>query len=261
MNTRVPVFRTALALVLAAALAGCAKDPLRNLSDEAARKQAIETLLGNQEARADLVARLVGAPADRAVVLERLLADDSAKADLAAKLVADDRGKAIVVGAVVADDKQAKTFIRMLMTTGAMGASLTQRQADALGQGEAYAYGNRRRSMFDLKHLGTVVDEWARNHEGRYPKCASFDDVAGCLTKSLPKDTLASLRAIDAWGAPYQYRTNQEGTEYVLVSYATDGMYDGLGKVGPTDGLDCDIVFSNGQFVQWPGSFRPEDVK
>jgi len=261
---RVPARRMAPALLIAATLAatsaGCAKNPLEQLGDDAVRKQVVDAVLANKAARQEITTTLLAAPADRGAIVDRLLADDAAKSDLARRILADDRGKALVVKEVTADDTSAKTFIRMLMTTGVMGTSLSQRQADALGYGEAYAFGNRRRTMSDLKRLGAVIDTWARSHEGHYPPCTRLDEVKGCLMGKLPPEAVASLRTADAWGAPFEYYSDREGSEYVLVSLATDGMSDGLGKVGPTEALDCDIVFSNGNFVQWPGALRLEDI-
>lgn len=261
---RVPARGAVPALLVAAAvavtLAGCAKNPLEQLSDDAVRKQVVDAVLANQAGRQEITTILLTTPADRGAIVDRLLGDDVAKTEMARKILADDRGKALVVKEVTADDASTKTFIRMLMTTGVMGTSLSQRQADALGYGEAYAFGNRRRTMSDLKRLGAVVDTWARSHEGHYPPCTRLDEVKGCLMGKLPPDAVASLRTADAWGAPFEYYSDREGSEYVLVSLATDGMSDGLGKVGPTEALDCDIVFSNGQFVQWPGALRLEDI-
>jgi len=251
---------TVLPLACALALAGCAKNPLEHLADDATRGQVIEAVLGNPTAHAALIDRLVGTPTDRAAIQAKLLADESMKAELAKTLVADDRSRALVVNAVVADDQGAKTFIRMLMTTGAMGASLSQKQADALGYGEAYTFGNRRRTMSDMKKIGAALDAWGRDHEGKFPSCSGLGDLSGCLSKTMPAAALASARGSDAWGSPFKYGTNRESTEYVLVSYATDSLPDGLGKVGPTDAIDCDIVFSNGHFIQWPGALRLQDI-
>ena len=77
----------------------------------------------------------------------------------------------------------------------------------------------------------------------------------------MPPGSLQALRLIDAWGRPVQYRSDREGSQYILVSHATDGQYDGLGKVGPTQSFDCDIVFSNGDFIQWPGSIRKTEIR
>lgn len=250
----------AAALTGAVALSACAKNPLQNLGDDATRGQVIEAVLGNPTAHAAIVERLLGAPPDRNAIIGKLLADDASKTEIAKQILADDRGRAIVANAVVADEAGAKTFIRMLMTTGVMGASLSQKQADALGYGEAYTFGNRRRTMADMKKIGAVIDSWARDHAGKYPACSGLSDLKTCLGKTMPVESLAAAHPADAWGAPYQYGTNREATEYVLLSFATDGLSDGLGKVGPTDSIDCDIVFSNGRFVQWPGSLRLQDI-
>lgn len=251
----------ALGLCMALALPGCAKDPAEQLADAAVRHQVIDALVHDPAMRGEVIERLFAAPPDKSAVVERLYKDEAGLGDLVAKILADDRGRALVVSKVTDDDAGAKTFIRMLMLTGVMGASLTQQQAGMLGMGEAYAYGNRRRTMSDLKQFGRVVDEAARAAAGAAPDCADLLPVATCLVKKLPADRVAELRLSDAWGRPFQYRSYRDGSGYALVSFATDGFYDGLGTVGPTESLDCDIVFSNGDFVQWPGSMRKEEVQ
>jgi hypothetical protein len=241
-------------------LAGCAKDPAQQLSDPAVRSKVVETLTADPTMRQELVDRLVGAPATRGEILDRVLKDENSAGDLVQRILAADRGKALVVSKVTADAGGAKSFIKMLMLTGVMGTVITQKQADAYGLGEAYAYGNRKRTMTDLKRIGAVIDTWSRTHEGHYPECYDFADLSTCLARRLPAKSLDGLPPRDAWGGLFQYRTDREGTEYTLLSYATDGRWDGLGKVGPTDGFDCDIVFSNAGFIQWPGSIRREDI-
>lgn len=266
----VPVFRavrpaaalgTALPLVLALTACGVL-DPVKKVSeDPAVRAKAIEALVSDQGRRGEVIERLVAQPADRQAVVDRLLKDEGLRGTLVERILSDDRGKALVAGKVAADDAGAKTFIRMLMTTGVMGASLSQKQADALGYGDAYSYGNRRRTMADLKHLGKVVDTWAQSHGGAHPPCTTISDVRSCFGKTLPADQTAGLRFNDAWGAPYMYWTDKEGKEYLLISYASDGIWDGAGRTGPTDDVNCDIVFSNGDFAQWPGSFRKDEIQ
>jgi hypothetical protein len=243
-------------------LVGCGMlDPVKKVSDNAeVRAQVIESLVGDPGRRTEVINRLMAQPADRKALLDRLLGDEDAKGAIISNILADDRGKALVAGKVAADDAGAKTFIRMLMTTGVMGSSLTQTQADALGYGDAYSYGTRRRTMGDLKRLGHTVDSWAKDHSGAYPVCNGLDDVRHCLRQSIG-EPMASLRLDDAWGKPLMYWSDKEGKEYLLISYATDGIWDGAGRTGPTDGLDCDIVFSNGDFAQWPGSFRKDEIQ
>jgi len=253
--------RIVLVLLAAAALAlpACTK-PASYVAEDAKRKEVIEALISNTSYRQEVIDRLVGPPIDRVAVIDRILKDEGAAGDLVGRILHDDRGRALVASKVAADTG-AKTFIRMLMLTGVMGDSMTQKQADALGLGEPFAFGNERRTMFDLKEIGRRIEQVARQKEGHYPVCADFGDLKTCLEKKLPAGTLDSVRLIDSWGHPFQYHTDAEGRQYVLVSYATDGQYDGLGKVGPTQSFDCDIVFSNGDFVQWPGWIRKNDIK
>ena len=41
------------------------------------------------------------------------------------------------------------------------------------------------------------------------------------------------------------------GLTYTLISYGKDGIPGPL-TGGPTSSYDCDIVYANGQFFQWP---------
>lgn len=251
---------TLLAAVALLPLLGCAKDARKQVEDSAFRKDVIEALVTDPARRQEVIDRLVGTPTDRPAVIDRILKDDGAAGDLVGTILKDDRGKALVVSKITADDTGAKTFIRMLMLTGAMGASMTQQQSEMLGMGEAFSYGNRRRTISDLRKFGQVVEEWSKK-EGHYPECHDLSAVTSCLLKKLQPDSVAGLRLDDAWGRPFQYRLFSDGSGYALLSYATDGLYDGLGNVGPTLSVDCDIVFSNGDFVQWPGSLRKDELR
>ena len=256
----------AVGALIAAALVlpACFKKPAALVADDAKRKEIIEALVSNPAMRAEVLDRLIGPPGDRVATIDRILKDESAAGDLVARIMEQDRGKAIVASKVAADPA-AKTFIRMLMLTGVMGESMTQQQANALGLGEPYAFGNQNRTMRDLKKVGAVIDAYAKAHrqeEGpRYPVCFAFNNLDKCLTEKLPAGSLKDYRLSDAWGTPFQYHTDKEGKEYILVSYASDGQYDDLGKVGPTESPNCDIVFSNGDFVQWPGWIRKSDIR
>lgn len=237
-------------------------DPVKKVSENAeVRAQVIEALVSDPARRGEVIARFMAQPAERKALLDGLLGNEESKGAIVEAILADDRGKALVAAKVAADNAGSKVFIRYLMTTGVMGASLSQKQADALGYGDAYAYGTRRRTMTDLKLLGRVVDAWAKEHNGIHPVCNGLDDVRNCLNRSLAQEQTAALRLDDAWGKPLMYWSDKEGKEYLLISYSTDGTWDGAGRTGPTDGLDCDIVFSNGDFVQWPGSFRKEEIR
>jgi hypothetical protein len=115
--------------------------------------------------------------------------------------------------------------------------------------------------MIDMRKIAALVEEAAKKQEGRFPVCSDFSGVEACLSRKLPQGALSDLRLRDAWGNPIVYNTDREGTKYALISYASDGVDDGLGQVGPTHAYECDIVFANGDFIQWPGWLRKNEVR
>lgn len=258
MNTK----RSYLVLILPALLlAACATDMRTLLSKGETRHHAIETLVSDPSMRAEVVDRLLSAPADRTALFQKILENDQIAGSMIQEMMRSDRLQALVANQIASDRRTTQAFMRMLLLTGAVGEILTQEQAERLQLGEALAQGNQMRTMIDLKRLGDVVDRWARDNRGAYPVCERYEHVTGCLASLLPGDALADLRLKDAWGRPFYYQGYKDGRNYALISYATDGVYDGLGKVGPTSSYDADIVFSHGDFVQWPGSIRKEQIR
>jgi hypothetical protein len=242
-------------------LGGCAKDMQDLLSQDETRGQAIETLVSDPSMRGEVVAQLLNTPAGRETVFQAILKNEEQSVTLVGQMMGNDRGKALVASQIASDMEMARTFMRMLMLTGVVGEIMTQQQAELLDLGEAFAHGNQVRTMSDLRRLGGVLDGWAKRNEGFYPVCDGYDEVTDCLAKRLPEGVFADLRLKDAWGRRFLYHTDAEGTTYALISYSTDGEYDRLGKAGPTSSYDCDIVFSNGDFVQWPGHIRKETIR
>jgi hypothetical protein len=239
----------------------CAKEMRALLAEAEARGAAIETLVNDPSMRGEVVARLMDTPEARDHLIGTIAGNEETAGALVMRLMQDDRGKALVASRVASDLEGARTFLRMLMLTGVVGELMTQDQANRVGLGEAFAHGNQVRTMADLRRLGGVVDDWARRNEGIYPVCDDYEGVARCLETRLPGGALAGLRLNDAWGRPILYHSDAEGGQYALISYATDGQYDRLGRAGPTSSHDCDIVFSNGDFVQWPGHIRKENIR
>jgi len=252
-----------LALLICAlpVLPACAGKPASYLADETRRQEVIDALAADPAMRMQLFDRILQPGDARGAVIESILKDKEAVDLLVQRILSDDRGKALVVSRVTADDAGAKTFVRMLMLSGAMGTAMSQAQADAIGLGEAFALGNQRRTMADMKRIGALLEVWARGKQGAYPVCGEFGAAAPCLERHVPGDQLGGLRLEDAWGTPLQYHADREGTTYALISFASDREYDGLGKVGPTESFDCDIVFTRGDFIQWPGRIRKSDIR
>lgn len=242
-------------------LAACASDIPGLLSDDNHRARVIDALASDPSMRDEVVDRLLSNPHDRTAMFERIIESDDSLGAVVEQMMGSERGKAVAATRIAADTDTTRTFLGMMMLTGGVGEILDQRQADCLELGDALAHGNQRRTMVDMKRLGKVVEEWARNNEGSYPVCEEFQAVSDCLASSLPTGALADLRLIDAWGRPFLYQSNETGSTYALISYATDGHLDGLGKAGPTSSYDADIVFSDGDFAQWPGHIVKDTIQ
>lgn len=250
-----------LILLLAPLLTACSTDMRSVLAEDDSRARAIDTLVADPSMRVEVIERLLDSPDSLDALSKRIAQSDQAAGAVVDGITATDRGKAVTVSRITADVAKTRTFLSMMMATGAVGTMIGQDQASCLGLAEPFAHGNQRRTMTDLKRLGRVVDSWADEHGGVFPRCDGFEDVHGCLSSNLPAEALADLRLDDAWGRPFQYQSDSNGGSYVLVSYATDGRHDGLGRVGPTSSVDADIVYSDGKFVQWPGHIRTEEIR
>jgi hypothetical protein len=75
------------------------------------------------------------------------------------------------------------------------------------------------------------------------------EEVGSFLKGKLEPTYVRNLPVKDGWGRPFWYLSN--GTEYTLVSYGKDGIPDAQ-RGGATASFDCDIIFANGAFFQWP---------
>jgi hypothetical protein len=248
-------------LVLCALLlAACTVDVQGLLAEDASRAEAIRTLVADASMRDELFDALLGGEDARSALFDRIVDDDENAGLLIERLMRSDRTRAVAAARIASDYESARTFIGMMMLSGAAGEVLSRDQAECLELGDALTHGNQRKTMTDLKRLGGVVDGWARE-AGAYPVCREFQDVSKCLAANLPQNALADLRLRDAWGRPFLYYSDADGGSYALISFADDGEYDGLGKAGPTSSVNADIVFSDGQFVQWPANIRQERIQ
>ena len=114
--------------------------------------------------------------------------------------------------------------------------------------------GKQKRSMADLRSVGTSVEEYAIDNSF-YPNLPSEAAIAGSvLETSVEPVYIRNVPTNDGWG--FAMRFVSDTTEYTVGSLAKDGGAGGSlavsGTGGPTQDFDCDIIFSMGSFVQWP---------
>lgn len=110
----------------------------------------------------------------------------------------------------------------------------------------------QKRTMADMRSIGVAVETYATEHN-EYPR--SLEVLSPKYVKSLP--------AADGWNHPFEYQCLLDGegkcSGYVIGSSAKDGRFEhgGLYETaskphGATSNFDCDILFSNGTFVEYP---------
>ncbi|HUP62602.1 MAG TPA: type II secretion system protein [Thermoanaerobaculia bacterium] len=65
-----------------------------------------------------------------------------------------------------------------------------------------------------------------------------------------------TLPQVDGWGRPLQFAATADATgqpgSYAIRSGGRDGVYDATYANGATNDPDCDIVYSDGNFVAYP---------
>jgi general secretion pathway protein G len=82
----------------------------------------------------------------------------------------------------------------------------------------------------------------------------SMDD----LQEAIEPTYMRSMPKIDGWSRAFQGVTDQTfggaqlAQHYAIVSAGRDGNFEPTPALGATSNFDCDIIYSNGQFLQYP---------
>jgi type II secretory pathway pseudopilin PulG len=114
--------------------------------------------------------------------------------------------------------------------------------------------GKHKATMGDMKSIGTAIESYITDNY-KAPVGQSLDEIQSQLvpfhTRVLPKK--------DAWGNNYLYKhgTGDKQDTYFIASPGKDGVFNGWEQngfypVNSADGINNDIIFSNGNFVYAP---------
>ena len=105
----------------------------------------------------------------------------------------------------------------------------------------------QRKTMGDLRQIGNAVEMYAVDND-TYPKVASYSALQPLIQPGYVK----TVSGTDGWNHGWVFSGDTtDGADYTLVSLGKDGK-PGVITGGATANFDCDIVFANGQFFQWP---------
>ena len=109
--------------------------------------------------------------------------------------------------------------------------------------------GKQKRTMADMRSIGTAIESYAVDNNF-YPKGMSNVNAAGVTTYVSPI-YIRTVPTTDGWQNAWDLDSVAGGTQYTITSPAKDAT-QGSQTGGQTTDFNCDIVFANGQFFQWP---------
>jgi len=106
-------------------------------------------------------------------------------------------------------------------------------------------------TMTNMKALGNALEMYSVDHN-TYPRGLT-DANAAAVAAFLSPRYLRTVPPGDEWDNAWHISTDTAGTMYTIISYGRDGA-PGTNTGGPTGDINCDIVYTNSSFFQWPGS-------
>ncbi|MFL6247577.1 MAG: prepilin-type N-terminal cleavage/methylation domain-containing protein [Thermoanaerobaculia bacterium] len=117
----------------------------------------------------------------------------------------------------------------------------------------------QKRTMADMR---TVASAWeARATDVNQYNAAGLSwpataSSAAALGTMLSPTYIKNVTVYDGWSNPIQVGVNASGSSYTIRSYGADKAIDGTGTSAnaaiTTQNFDCDIIYSDGSFVQYP---------
>ena len=116
----------------------------------------------------------------------------------------------------------------------------------------------QKRTMADIRSVVAAIEAYSTD-KNTYPKAQSYD----ALRQLLAPEYIRTLPAHDGWDHPFRYACTKEEedrcTAYVLGSAGKDGLFEqsDLGAYlgsprGATTNFDCDLIYANGDFIEYP---------
>ncbi len=156
-------------------------------------------------------------------------------------------------------DKRGFTLIELLIVVAIIGIIVAIAIPNLLN---AIQRAKQKRSMADMRSTGTAAEAYAVD-TNRYPAAAAAYALPSGLTyppggtltsafqKALQPTYIRTLPLKDGWNSYFLYTTSSTFQDYAIVTGGKDGTTSTF-VGGPTTDFNADIVFADGQFIQFP---------
>jgi hypothetical protein len=122
----------------------------------------------------------------------------------------------------------------------------------AINIGSATSSSHVKRSMSDMRSVATAVESYAIDYDS-YPPAKSMEELSPTISPLYIK--VVPLK--DGWGRDFRYQTSPDAKSYVIVSAGKDGTFERPDPFSytenPNSDYNADIVFRDGQFIQYFG--------
>lgn len=147
------------------------------------------------------------------------------------------------------------TLIELLIVVAIIGIIVSIGVLNLLS---AVERAKQKRTMADMRTLSTALEAYGTDYN-RFPAAAAT--IPGTPSTAVSSSMIAALEPtytkkvpnVDGWGSHLLYSPYLGNSEYVILSAARNGSVEGLiGGGGGTTQFNDDIIFCNGQFVQYP---------
>jgi general secretion pathway protein G len=120
----------------------------------------------------------------------------------------------------------------------------------------------QKRTMADIRTIATAWEARATD-VNKYNAAGAITLPAvtlpgGTMTTILSPTYIKSLPPKDGWGNDWKYLSDQSlggavaAQQYAIISFGRDGKIEGTWAGASTTNFDCDIIYSQGGFLQYP---------
>ena len=112
----------------------------------------------------------------------------------------------------------------------------------------------QKRTMADMRSVGTACEEYAIDNQF-YPNSGGTRAAltpTSAITLALQNGYIKIVPLADGWNWPIEYGTPTGGTGYTIVSPGKDGPPAAAIVQQQTTNFNCEIVFMQGQFIEFP---------
>jgi type II secretion system protein G len=160
-------------------------------------------------------------------------------------------------------DKRGFTLIELLIVVAIIGIIVAIAIPNLLN---AIQRAKQKRTMADMRATGTATEAYAVDNN-QYPASAGTPFPTGL---SFPTTTILAnvqnqliptyiqrIPLADGWNSWFLYTTGNNNQDYIIVSVGKDGSATSTTTaLGPTNDFNADIIFIDGQFVQFPEGYQ-----